>query len=299
MTAIECPGLPASWTNAWLAAIGTTVLDDRIRLGWTESSSPVAVLSCETDDPLEVLVNSWPDDSFLAGLPIAEQWGHESKLQRKVPVEAFAARAKEARTHPFSWTLTSTMTDLCVDERGEVSHAPFDPAGPGTTRWLHHRLVKVHRHVEASPERLNQTLIGTAERVLDNGLGFDQTRLGSMADATGKWVDPVIEVLAFFGLALLPVRGDGEDKRINRRARISVRQKGWHRLDPASQSRSFSWPAWIQALDRNGIDALLDYWNPRRKPNWSLLGVHAGWRSSVFQPSGSSDTTRAIGSERL
>ena len=299
MHKVECPGLPADWVNAWLAAIGATVLDDRIRVGWTNAHLPVATLHCDTANPVEALADAWPDEVFLAKLPIAENWGRDSVLQRKVSVEAFAARAREARGEPHSWSLSSTMTDLCVDERGEVLHAPFDPAGPGTVRWLHHRLIKAHRHVIATPERIFETLSGTSVRVEDNGLGFDQTRLGSMSDKTGKWTDPVVEVLAFFGLALLPVRGDGKDKRLNRRERITVRQRCWYRLRQHRQARTFLWPAWTQSLDRDGIDALLDYWDPLSKDNWPLLGVQAGWRSSVFQPSGSSDTTRAIGSERL
>ena len=30
-----CPGLPGGWINAWLAAVGATVLDDRLTLRWT------------------------------------------------------------------------------------------------------------------------------------------------------------------------------------------------------------------------------------------------------------------------
>ena len=35
MARVTCPGLPASWINGWLAAVGATVLDSRIRLHWT------------------------------------------------------------------------------------------------------------------------------------------------------------------------------------------------------------------------------------------------------------------------
>ena len=61
------------------------------------------------------------------------------------------------------------MTDLSLDENREVAHAPFDPAGPGTIKWLHHRLLKVHREVEPSVERLMGSVSGVAERVKDNG----------------------------------------------------------------------------------------------------------------------------------
>ena len=223
MIEMACPGWPASWVNAWLAAVGATVLDERIRLRWTTDGEPTAVLSSEALDPVAALVESWPDADFLSDLPIAEDWDGAARLQRKVPLDAFTARARAARSHRHAWTLSSTMTDLSVDKRGEVVHAPFDPPGPGTIKWLHHRLLKVHRHVDCPAARLRESLAGRADRVDDNGLGFDLTRLGSLSDASAKWVDPVVEVFAFFGLALLPVRGQGVDRRLNRNADIAVR----------------------------------------------------------------------------
>ncbi len=298
MTEMLCPGLPGWWVNAWLAAVGTTVLDDRIRLRWATDGSPVAVLSAEAGDPVDTLVESWPDAGLLADLPIAEDWRGAARLQRKVCVEAFTARARAARRHKHAWTLSSTMTDLCVDEQGEVAHAPFDPAGPRTIKWLHHRLLKVHGHVDGSAARLSESLTGRADRVKDNGLGFDQTRLGSLSDASHKWVDPVVEVLAFFGLALLPVRGRGVDKRLDGRADIAARQRGWQQAAGREEPPSFHWPAWSQPLDSDGIDALMDSWNPGRKDSWAQLGVHAAWRTVQFQVL-SADRTRAFGAVRL
>lgn len=46
MARVTCPGLPASWINAWLAAVGATVLDSGIRLHWTAETA-LAVLSAE------------------------------------------------------------------------------------------------------------------------------------------------------------------------------------------------------------------------------------------------------------
>ena len=299
MSEVTCPGWRASWVNAWLAAVGATVLDDRIHLHWTTDSDPVAVLSAEAADPVAVLLESWPDVASLSELPIAEDWRGAAKLQRRVPVAAFATRARAARSHEHSWTLSSTVTDLSVDERGEVAHAPFDPAGPGTIKWLHHRLVKVVDHIDDPAARLRESLTGEADRVKDNGLGFDQTRLGSLQDATDPWVDPVVEVLAFFGLALLPVRGRGADRQLDRSADVSARQRGWLEVDGSRERRSFHWPAWSQPLDRDGIDALFDAWNPERKRGWVRLGVHAGWKSVQFERRGSSDSTRAIGAVRL
>ena len=299
MTEMTCPGWRASWVNAWLAAVGATVLDERIRLHWTADAEPVAVLSSEDGDPVAALAESWPGAESLSQLPIAEHWRGAAELQRKVSVEAFIERAQAARSHERSWTLSSTMTDLAVDRDGEVAHAPFDPAGPGTIKWLHHRLLKVHGHLDDPAARLRESFAGEADRVKDNGLGFDQTRLGSLQDATDPWVDPIVEVLAFFGLALLPVRGRGADGQLDRSADVSARQRGWREVDGSRERRTFHWPAWSQPLDGDGIDALLDAWNPERQAAWARLGVHAAWRSVQYESRGSSDSTRAIGAVRL
>ena len=300
MHEFTCPGLPASWVNAWLAAIGVTVLDPRIRLHWTAERTPVAVLSSVDLDPVDALVDSWPDATHLHDLPIAENWNGAGELRRKVSVEQFAARVKGARGHSCDWTLSSTMTDLSIDRNGEVAHAPFDPAGPGTTKWLHHRLLKVHELVGAvCRERLRDSLDGRANRVKNNGLGFDSTRLGSLADASDPWIEPVVELLAFFGLALFPVRGRGLDRRFGRSGDPDERQRGWRKAPGSKERRRFVWPAWKQPLDTAGVDALLDLWNPWRRQTWAPLGVHAAWQSVRYQRRGSADNTRAIGSEML
>ena len=300
MNRIECPGWPAEWVNAWLAAVGTTVLDDRIRLHWTAGGTPVAVLSASELDPVDALVESWPDAKLLEDLPIATRWRKSTEvLKRKVSVDAFAERARAARGHARSWALSSTMTDLCVDKAGEVAHAPFDPAGTGPMKWLHHRLTRVHENVgPASVDRIRRSLTGRSERVENAGLGFDQSRLGSLSDDTNMWVDPVVEVLAFFGLAVLPVRGRGSDGRLDRANREDARQRGWRKVPGTSGSR-FTWPAWQQPLDLAGIDALLDIWNPDRRSRWPRVGVHAAWRSVRYRSRGSNDPTRAFGAERL
>ena len=176
--------------------------------------------------------------------------------------------------------------------KGHVAHAPLDPAGPGSIKWLHHRLLKVHGEVEASVERIADSLHGRAARVQDNGLGFDQTRLGSLGDDTEKMVDPVVETLAFFGLAILPMRGEGIDRRISRAGDARGRQRGW-------RERRFAWPAWNHPLDRAGIDALLDLWKPDRKATWKGTGVLAGWRTMAYQKRGDGDRTQGFGAERV
>ena len=300
MAEVTCPGLSASWLNAWLAAVGATVLDSRLRLHWAAEKTPVAVLSTDGADPVEALADSWPTTDVLAAMPIAEHWGDTPSLPRKVHVDAFIRRACATRGDPYSWTLSSTMTDLDVDENDEVAHAPFDPAGPGTIKWLHHRLLKVHHHVtEPSAGRLMESFAGTAVRVKDNGLGFDLTRLGSQSDDSKPAVDPVVEVLAFFGLAILPVRGTGNDRGLHRGSFSSAVQRGWLRTPRSRREHRFTWPAWGSPLDQAGIDALLDVWKPQERVLWSRLGVHAAWQSVRFTPRATADTTRGFGSERL
>ena len=299
MAEMICRGLPASWVNAWLAAVGATRLEPKLRLSWTVENVPRAVLCADDADPAGLLASAWPTRRRLHELPIAETWDDTPPVQRKVSVEDFAMRARAVRSDASSWTLSSTMTDLDVAANGEVAHAPFDPAGPGTIKWMHHRLVRVHGQVVPTVGRLADSLNGTAHRVKDNGLGFDITRLASQADKTAKWVDPVIEVLAFFGLALLPVRGSGTDKGINKSAHSSVRQRGWKRLPDHEPAFCFVWPAWNQPLDFNGIDALLDIWKWRERYRWSRVGIRGGWRTMRYQKRGAGDTTRGFGAERL
>ncbi len=301
MPEVTCPGLPADWVNAWLGAVGITVLDSRLRLHWSQDATPVAVVSSRDGDPVDALVSAWPGSAMLADMPVAENWTNGSRksgvrLQRKVLVETLQERMREARRHPSSWTLTSTMTDLCVDKAGEAGHAPFDPAGPGTIKWLHHRLTKAHAHVDSPRDWIVASLEGRGRRVKDNGLGFDQTRVGSQGDDAGKWTDPVVEVLAFFGLALLPARGAGVDLRVSPSAELIVRQKGW--LKPGTEHRFF-WPAWNQPLDRHGIDALLDAWSPEEQRTWHRHGIHAAWKSVEFKRTSDADATRAYGARRL
>lgn len=296
MNRVTCPGLPSPWLHGWLAAVGIVVLDTRVRLHWTTDGAPLAVLSAADVDPVSALVESWPDAALLSGLPIAKHWKDSAVIRRNVPVEAFVARARAARGHPYCWTLSSTMTDLCVDEHDEVGHGRFDPPVPkGIT--LHQRLMRVYEQVESPARQIRDSLAGRAMRVKGNGLGFDQTRLGSLADEPSKWVDPVVEVLAFFGLALLPVRGG--DRPPDRFADVRARQRGWHMTSESRDSQRFYWPAWGQALDSSGIDALLDAWNPEKRNTWTRVGVHAGWCAVPFQRTGLLDATRAYGAERL
>ena len=300
--AFKCPGLVASWINGWLAAVGATALDSRLRLHWTAGASPVAVLSAGGEDPIAILHKAWPKADDLEDLPVAEDWREADKLKRQAPSrEAFVARVRVARSHRCSWALSSTFTDLCVDKNDKtaVARASFNPGVEGG-RSLHERLVKIHKQVGTlSVEKLVASVENRLCRVKGNGLGFDQTRLGSLADntdKTGPRVDPVVEILAFYGLSILPVRG------IGREGDTEPIQKGWLMRSPSkdgTKERVFFWPAWRQPLDCRGIDALFDAWvRVNKRANWELLGVHSAWQIVPYKRIGNQART-AYGSERL
>jgi hypothetical protein len=107
-------------------------------------------------------------------------------------------------------------------------------------------------------------------------------------------VDPVIEVLAFYGLALFPVRGNG----------IAERTRGWARRAGHQPSRpgrrtpeAFTWASWPQPLDHWGIDALLAtiYSRRGRHDTLDLVNQYA----AVAYRTVASDKTRALASRRV
>lgn len=314
MPEVECPGLPADWLNAWLAAIGLLVLEPRLRLSWTLSPGPIAVLSTAGDaDPLELAANSWPSLDRLNEMPIAERVAGLPDMRRTVPLDVFQRRAASARGHGDSWTLSSTVTDLCVDVTADITvrHGRLDPGGPGTIKWLHHRLLRCHSMIDEPSDAALATLKGSGTRKRVNGLGFDATRIPSLADAGDPMVDPVIEVLAFFGLWLFPMRGDGvEIRKSGQRNRLAARQRGWNleRAEP-SRGQHMTWPAWKQPLDCSGADALLDLWSDlyrrmargQRVPRaeQSRLGIHAAWRTVSYVGRGTNDVTAGFASARV
>lgn len=304
----KCHGLQADWINAWLAAVGATVLVPGLRLSWTTDALPIAVLEHSDKEPTDVVVKSWPTDERLQDMPLADinlyrrYTNDKIKETRKVLVDNYIKAVKRTRKHQDTWTLTSTMTDLAVQQNGEVENGLFDPAAPGTTKWLHHRLTKTHGQVLDPGTQIEASFDGRPCLKENNGLGFDIARIRD-----GKnLVDPVIETLAFFGLALLPVRGDGVRTRNPR-----SRQRGWQ----IGGGKEFVWPAWSQPLDQAGIDALLDAWHnswrfkqankegkrawKTNDQDWKLLGIHAAWHTTRYMTSATADPTRGYGSRRL
>ena len=306
MAELKCPGLPASWLNGWLAAVGTTVLVPSLRLSWIDGPSPYAVLITEGDvDPVDAVAAAWPTAERVADMPIAKNWRNGFALKRQPPLQVFSSRAAEGRSHPDIWTLSSTLTDLFVDlsdvERAKVRHSRLDPAAPGTTGTLHDRLLKVLSYVDNPREAIVATFAGRARRAPTNGLGFDVTRITALGDASDPRIDPVVEALAFFGLGLFPMCGDGTcaDWR-GASDRRSLRQRSWHLIESDNpRPRRMAWPAWSPPLGRFGIDALLDVWNFREQRSWKRFGVHAAWASAEYVRRAAADSTRGIGSEAL
>lgn len=238
-----CPGLPADWLNAWLAAIGALVLCPELRLRWTDDPVPLAVL-CSDDDPVDRLVAAWPSTDDLEALPISRHLDGHPQLDPNPTVEAYADRAALARTHAQGWALSSLYTDLVWSNQQKthvIGKGSFTAPAPGPVGTVHDRLLKVAE--QADPDALGLALDGAAPRVGSFGLGFDITRLLSRADKSSTRVAPHVEVLAFFGLAIFPVRGDG----------LHSSHRGW-----VGKLARFRWWTWRDLLSLHGIDALLD-----------------------------------------
>ena len=306
MSELECPGLPASWFNAWLAAVGTTALVPGMHLSWTDSAIPTAVLSLEgCEDPIDALHAAWPTRERIDEMPLAGEWRGLSPFKAEMPLTDYRERARGSRACQDHWSLSSTYTDLYVvaDGKGQASagRSKLAPAAPGSNGTVHDRLCRVHGLMAVEKEQLKDSVGGFARRVQGNGLGFDVTRISAQGDSSQQWkkrVDPVVEVLAFFGLAIFPVRGSGVVAGgTDRRRHRDLRQRSWH-SETGAEQRRLAWPAWTAPLRRHAIDALLDAWEPQSHRSWASLGICAAWQSLEFIWQGI-DQTRGIGSEAL
>lgn len=283
-----CPGLPAEWVNAWLAAIGIVSLVPGSRLRWSDEASPVAVISWPQDDELEeLLAEELLTQADLDALPIARSLGELRRIDLTLSPADFSERAEEARASELGWALSSFYTDALID-KGEqrVDKGPFLPGMQSKVNTPHDRLTKIVAAMADSSIR--DSLDGVAQRSQQNGLGFDLTRIGSLADDTDIWIDPVVELLAFSGLRLFPVRGNGANR---------VNQRGWS--GNRTSVGGFEWPAWSEPLDVEAVDALLDlFWSGSRQPAVRSL-ITGVWGTVPFAGVGSADSRRGFGSKRV
>ena len=274
---VGAPGLPADWLNAWLAAIGVTVLVPEVKLSWTDEVVPHAVFWVPEDmDLAQAVYDALPSDDELAAMPIARHHPESSlEFPHKVTPEVFRDRARLERGRKTR-ILAFCVTDLArYPGKSELSRSAFNPGVPGgLTLW---ERIKLCGRNLASPKQVDETLLGVPHRIRGAGLGFDCRKApsGVPVDET-KYIDPVIEVLVAAALPLFPVRGDGKRERT----------RGWN--GRSLERGAFSWFSWVHPLDAWAIDAVLD------QP--SVVAIQ-WWRSVPFQPLNPSDTTRAIYSE--
>jgi len=282
----QAPGLPADWLNGWLAAIGVTVLIPGARLCWTGEAAPSAVF--ETDEPIDLattIAQALPTPETLARSPIARTLpGTHNDLTRNVTLAAFRERAAIERAEGKS-ILAASVSDLNADlDPGNLAHGAFDPPAPrGETLWS--RATACARALSTADiaKRARETLNGPGHREPLNGLGFDARRFPpGIHAARDVYADPVAELLAYAALPLFPTRGDGQH----------VRQRLW--TDSSSRRGAFQWIAWRPALNRWGIDALLDL--PERDTDRLII---ARYQVIPFQPTARADTTRAYFAERV
>lgn len=180
--------------------------------------------------------------------------------------------------------LSSLLTDAHWDRKlgPTVDKGPFYTPMPGADNTMFDRIVKLIPRVDAAS--VAASLDGIGHRVKQNGIGFDVGRVGSLGDRTDMYVDPVVDVLALFGLSLFPVRGHGRD----------TRQRGWDAR--RTEVGSFRWFTWNQPLDLDAIDSWLDlaYSATHRAP-----GLNGEWVIVPYQQRGSQDVTRGFASRRV
>ena len=283
-----CPGLPADWLNAWLGAIGALVLVPELRLHWSDDPIPLAVLTSPgDDDPADLVVAAWPTPDDIAGLPIARHLEGHRELALNPSVEDWMDRVQISRRAPSGWALTSLYTDLAwsnVERKHMIERGQFHTPMPGRDNTMHDRLRKLVTTSEVGD--LGRALEGSGRRIANYGLGFDVSRISSLADESSMMVDPVIEVLAFFGLALFPSRGDGSRRR----------QRGWSRS--TMDAGAFRWWTWVEPLDVAAVDALLDV-AATGVDGARRAGATGPWEILPFEARGTSDVTRGYGSRRV
>ena len=296
MSSLQCPGLRAEMPHQWLAAVGATVLVDRMHLSWTDDLNPQAVLHHE-EAPLAALLASWPTPQRIERMPMVAY--DKPQRTQKVSRGDFQQLVKDCRGQRDSWTVSSALTDLTGEPSSGNDEKPalavtvrFNPGLQGPHGSPQKNLPKLQG---CTPAKIADTLDGRATRDQGAGIGLDPERFtNSTTGEAGVMTLYAVEMLAYFGLALFPVRGDG----IHRKKYPAARQRGW--TTRARKLRSFEWPAWDQPLDRFGIDALLDVWQPEGDGTNSLLGVHAAWRSVGRKARLSSDDkTLGYTSQRL
>jgi hypothetical protein len=237
---VKAPAWRADWINAWLAAIGVTVICEEARLAWTSDPIPSPVFHVPIGFNLSAeLADRMPAPSIVQDCSVRHITGQN-------PTESqYILGASEARA-TGDWLWSALFTDLGPIRKPRGREGAFDkslfyPGMPGTAP-ISKRLSDIAKLTWANDADITASMGGYLPRQQGNGLGFDQKRLLSPADPSGGvYIDPVAECLAFFALTLFAVRGDCSN----------VMTRGEQR------GRPFRWRTWAPPLDLAGIDALL------------------------------------------
>lgn len=273
MKQISAPAWRADWLNGWLAAVGVTALAPEVRLSWTDEASPAAVFHIPS---LDLLTQVLPTEEELATCVIARDHVESELSFPRKPTEAeYDDRARLARL-TSDRSLGSTVSDLLPEKAKDLSHSPFDPPAPaGLT--LHDRAMRCRRSIE-SDSAVEESMAGTHPSTSSNGLGYDLRRLASSCvPGDSLVVDPVVELLSFFGSQLFHQFGQST--------------RGWKPISMFKPG-AFRWATWTEPLNWAGIDSVLD----RYYSNVSTAILHQAFESVAYTPTGSADVTRGIGS---
>lgn len=302
MNVRHCPGWRADHLSGWLAAVGATVLADGLTLAWTREASPYALVGHPDNDPIKVLSDVWPSVEKWRRLPLPLHPDPGATTQKRSLYrpdwEHWTDLARRTRIHHSDGLLPSaTHTDV-VSEKVSNKPIPSPATGPiagrGTRgRSAHHKAQFAVAAAQPPDEMIERSAAGRLPRSARvtkgktkgkkgiDGWGVDPYRLMPSEAGGEPTVEPVIETLTLWGLAMLPVTATG-NVRVTRRGRITN----------VPEPDILVWPAWSQPLDRHGIDALLDAWRERwryddthsgvGKPSTAIakrLGVTVAWRS--------------------
>jgi hypothetical protein len=193
-----------------------------------DNTSPVDLVTARLDGIAE----------RVSELAIARRLRGSLELPQKATPDAFRSRVARGRV---DGTLAAALTDLAPGRSEPIARSPLNPPAPkGIT--LGERVVTCAAQIRDPAQALIASMQGSLH-VAGNGLGFDARRLTPVTDPNGgNWIDPVVEVLAFHALTLVPVRGDG--------------RRPSHRL--RDTNGRLTWPYWHHPRTIAAIDLILD-----------------------------------------
>ena len=199
------------------------------------TASPLQCSRSNAVDPMAALVESWPDAESSCPSCRSPRTGRvPPALPRRVPVEAFTVRARAARSHRHSWTLSSTMTDLSVDEQRRGCPCTVRPRRARNHQVASSPAAEGPRAPGRRPRRYDsrESLAGQADRVKDNGLGVrpDAARFPVRTRRTPG----LIRSSRFSRSSASPScqhEGEGPTSGLPARADVSLRgRRGWRQV---------------------------------------------------------------------